>query len=62
MRRSLRCFEKTGLSVDPYIIDLDEKYFDVESIIIPQSHILWEWKKLTQEFFGFITYKFAGYL
>ena len=49
MRRSIKCFEKAQLKVDPYVKDLDEIYFDFESIIIPQSHILFEWKKLSHE-------------
>jgi uncharacterized SAM-binding protein YcdF (DUF218 family) len=62
MRRSLMCFNNTGLAVDPYLIDLDKKYFDFESIILPQSHILFEWKKLTHEIAGYITYKLVGYI
>jgi len=62
IRRSLACFKKAGLKVDPYVIDLEEKYFNIESLIIPQPHILWEWKKLTHEFFGFMAYRIAGYI
>ena len=62
MRRSIKCFEKAQLKVDPYVKDLDEIYFDFESMIIPQSHILFEWKKLSHEIIGYISYKMAGYI
>ncbi len=62
MRRSLACFNNTGLKVDPYVLDLESKYFDLESLIIPQSYILAEWKKLTHEIIGYLAYSFSGYL
>ena len=62
MRRSLACFNNTGLKVDPYVIDLESKYFDLESLVIPQSYILSEWKKLIHEIVGYIAYSTAGYI
>ncbi len=62
MRRSLSCFNKTGLKADPYVYYLEPKYVDFETLIIPQSNILIEWKKLIHEIFGYLTYSIAGYI
>ena len=64
MRRSLGCFNKTDLFVFPFIKKPtpEKLHFDLEHIIIPQSHTLFNWKVLLHEIIGYYTYKFMGYL
>ena len=62
MRRTIACFDKTNIKVDPYVKNPSIKHFDLEKIIIPQSHILFKWKILLHEIFGYFTYKLMGYI
>ena len=62
MRRSLACFKNTHLNVYPFTKKSENKHFDLEWIIIPQSNILFEWKVLFHEMIGYITYKIIGYI
>ena len=62
MRRSLACFKKTHLNVYPFIKKSENKHFDLEWILIPQSNILFEWKVLFHEMIGYFTYKIIGYI
>ena len=62
MRRTIACFEKTNLNVYPFTKKSNLKHFDLEKIIIPQSRILFKWKILFHEIFGYTSYKIFGYL
>lgn len=61
-RRAIACFKKANLNVDPYIINLEEKYISWESYIMPQSSVLFKWQILIHEMIGFITYKTINYI
>jgi len=62
MRRSMACFHSTSLKADPFVKKADKSHFDLEEIIIPQSHILFKWKVLLHEIVGYYTYKLVGYI
>lgn len=64
MRRSLACYNKVGLNVEPFSTDfygLPKKFF-FSSILLPsiQGFIIWE--KLFKEWTGLVAYKLAGYV
>ena len=61
MRRTLACFNKTNINIDPYVKKPSIKHFDLEGIIVPQSHILFKWKVIFHEIVGYYTYKLIGY-
>lgn len=62
MRRSLACFKKTNLNIDPFIKKSSLKHFDLEYITIPQSSTLFSWKVLFHEIVGYYIYKFLNYI
>ena len=62
MRRSMACFYNTELNVYAFTKRTDEKYFDLESFLLPQSNILYQWKILFHEIIGYYTYKIVGYI
>jgi uncharacterized SAM-binding protein YcdF (DUF218 family) len=63
MRRSLACYEKVGLHIEPFTTDFythPRRYtFDV---FIPSIDGLTKWQKLIREWVGMIAYKAAGYI
>ena len=61
MRRTLACFNKLKINIDPYVKKPSKKHFDLEGIIIPQSNILFNWKIIFHEIIGYYTYKIMGY-
>ena len=61
MRRTLACFKKTNIKIDPYVKKPSKKHFDLEGIIIPQSYVLFKWKVIFHEIIGYYTYKIVGY-
>jgi uncharacterized SAM-binding protein YcdF (DUF218 family) len=62
MRRSLACFKKTNLNVEPFSKKLEVSHFDLEQLILPQSNILFNWKVLLHEIVGYFTYLAVGYV
>ena len=62
MRRSMACFYNTNLNVYPFTKKIEEKYFDFESFLIPQSNVLYQWKILGHEIVGYFSYKLMGYI
>lgn len=63
MRRSLMCFEKEGMSVDPYSTDRmsGPTKFEADQFI-PNAYVLANWYALNHELLGCIMYKLAGYI
>jgi len=64
MRRSMACYRKAGLMIEPFSTDfygIADKPF-IPTIFIPaiQGFIIWE--KLLKEWTGFVAYKIAGYI
>ena len=64
MRRSMACYRKAGLTIEPFSTDfygIADKPF-IPTIFIPaiQGFIIWE--KLFKEWTGFVAYKIAVYI
>jgi len=63
MRRSVGCFNKVGLTVDPYSTDRysGPRKFEFDHMFIPNISALNDWTNLIHEIVGYITYKISGY-
>jgi len=61
-RRSIACFTKNNLAVDPYLRKFKQKTISIEDYIQPQSAYLYKWRILLHEIIGYYTYQIMGYL
>lgn len=64
IRRSLACYSKAGLNIEPFSTDfygLPDKRF-IPSIFLPSIQGFIVWEKLFKEWTGLIAYKVAGYI
>lgn len=64
MRRSLACYRKVGLNIEPFTTDfygLQDKIF-LTSLLLPSIEGFIIWEKLFKEWTGFVAYKMAGYI
>ncbi len=61
--RSIGCFEKAGLKVEPYAVDFYSNDGDVqfEDFIVPTADAISKWTLLIHEVFGYWVYKIMGY-
>jgi uncharacterized SAM-binding protein YcdF (DUF218 family) len=64
MRRSLACFQKSGLNVTPFAVDsyAGKIIWSPDRILIPDAENLWNWDLLIHEWIGCIAYKIKGYI
>lgn len=64
MRRAIACFKKQGLTVVPFCVDQrsGKQMFTPDKLFIPDVEKLSDWNLLIHEWFGFLTYKVAGYV
>ena len=64
MRRSLLCFEKAALTVEPYPVDerSGKGIYTPDKIIVPDVENINNWDTLIHEWLGMISYKLAGYI
>lgn len=64
MRRSLACFNKTGLEITPFPVDekAGSRPLSPDNTIVPDAQCLVSWDMLMHEWFGILTYRFAGYI
>lgn len=64
MRRSLGCFNKTSINVEPYSTDRysGPRKFEFDHLFIPEASVMYDWSKLIHEIAGYITYKIVGYI
>jgi uncharacterized SAM-binding protein YcdF (DUF218 family) len=64
MKRSLGCFKKAGIEVEPYSTDRfsGEAKLEFDFTFIPDISALSGWTTLIHEVVGYITYKIKGYL
>jgi uncharacterized SAM-binding protein YcdF (DUF218 family) len=64
MRRSLACYEKVGLALEPFSTDFyaHPGHYHIDAFIIPKVEALAIWQKLIKEWVGFVAYKIAGYI
>lgn len=64
IRRSMACYSKAGLNIEPFSTDfygLPDKRF-IPSIFLPSIQGFIVWEKLFKEWTGLIAYKVAGYI
>ena len=64
MRRSLRCFEKVNLKVEPFSVDTRSATYinTIDKIIQPDAECLTQWDLLLHEWIGILMYKVMGYV
>lgn len=65
MRRSLACFEKSGLKCDGFSTDLyapRTRSLFWDQYFIPNAGNFFNWHKLIKEWVGYITYDMIGYI
>ncbi|WP_333819335.1 YdcF family protein [Ohtaekwangia sp.] len=64
MRRSLACYRKVGLNIQPFSTDFyaHPRGFYPDALIIPKVEAVAIWHKLFKEWVGMIAYKAAGYI
>jgi uncharacterized SAM-binding protein YcdF (DUF218 family) len=64
MRRSLACYQKVGLKLEPFTTDFyshPETYY-LDSYLLPKLEALMIWHKLFKEWVGLAAYKAAGFV
>lgn len=64
MRRSLACYRKADLDIEPFSTDFyaHPRFFYPDGLLIPSIDAIMLWHKLFKEWLGFIAYKMAGYI
>ncbi len=64
MRRSLACFEKTGLKTIIFPVDprAHSHVYTPENSVFPHANALLMWDALIHEWMGIVSYKAAGYI
>jgi len=64
MRRSLACFSKSGLKVEPYSVDERSGImtYTPDRWLIPGTEPLTKWNALIHEWVGCLAYKMMGYI
>lgn len=65
MRRSLACYKKVGLDVQPFSTDIHSfprHQYGLFTLIIPKSEALNSWNRLLKEWFGMAAYWIMGYV
>jgi uncharacterized SAM-binding protein YcdF (DUF218 family) len=63
MPRSIRCFQKVGLTVTPFSVDfLSEKnQHPIDMWLIPDKMGFYKWEILIKEWIGMLAYRLKGY-
>lgn len=64
MRRSLACYRKVGMDVQPFSTDFyaSQRPFFISTLFLPTIHGFIVWEKLLKEWSGLAAYKLAGYV
>lgn len=64
MRRSLACYRKAGVDVEPFSTDFysNPRSFYPDNLLIPRLDAFLTWQKLAKEWVGMLAYKVAGYV
>ncbi len=63
-RRGIACFEKQGISVQPYSVDrnVGDRKFYIDHLFSPRAGAINRWDMLWHEWLGWISYKMKGYI
>jgi uncharacterized SAM-binding protein YcdF (DUF218 family) len=64
MRRSLACYRKVGLALEPFSADFFSypRHYQLDAFVIPKLDAMAIWHKLIREWTGLAAYKLAGYI
>lgn len=64
MRRSLACYRKVGLDLQPFTTDFyaHDRIYYIDVLIVPKIDAILIWHKLAKEWVGMLAYKMAGYI
>lgn len=64
MGRSMACFEKQALDVDPFPVDYHwrSREYNPDRLFMPKASVLSKWNWLIHEWVGLLTYKLMGYI
>ena len=64
LRRATPCFEKSGLQVTPFAVDIlsEPNKLNINNWLMPNSGAFNEWNLFTKEIIGYLVYWFSGYL
>ena len=64
MRRTLACYRKAGLDIEPFSTDFyaHPRFFYPDGLLIPTIDAMALWHKLFKEWLGLAAYKVAGYI
>ena len=64
MRRSLACYRKADLDIEPFSTDFyaHPRFFYPDGLLIPSLDAIELWHKLFKEWLGLVAYKIAGYI
>jgi uncharacterized SAM-binding protein YcdF (DUF218 family) len=64
MRRSLACYRKVGLDLEPFSTDFytHPTVYYPDAFLVPRLEAMMLWQKLVKEWVGMAAYKVAGYI
>ena len=64
MRRSLACFKKAGITMDPFSVDVRSgiREYTLDKIIEPNAENIWAWDTIIHEWVGMGMYFFVNYI
>lgn len=64
MRRSLACYYKAGVKLEPFATDFyaHPREFYPDVLLVPKIDAIMIWQKLIREWVGMVAYKLAGYI
>ena len=64
LRRSIACFNKVGITADPFSTDpvSEEIRYTPENLIVPKTDALMMWQIMMKEWVGFTVYWIVGYI
>lgn len=64
MRRTLACYRKVGLNIEPFTTDFygHPRFFYPDGLLIPKLEAMLLWHKLIKEWVGMLAYKIVGYI
>jgi uncharacterized SAM-binding protein YcdF (DUF218 family) len=64
MRRSLACYHKAGLPLEPFSADFyaHPRVYYPDVLFIPQVEAMYLWQKIIKEWVGMAAYELAGYI
>lgn len=63
MRRSLACYRKAGVAIEPFTTDFyaQPRTYTPDVLIVPRYEAIGLWQKLIKEWVGLLAYKLAGH-